>query len=783
MTPKIQKKINALQKKMQKKHPDYDINYVYDKKGKVYALSYNENTQQFVSLKNMKPVSQDTELFDVNDQPFSFNAGPDLYEVFDKEGNQTVLAFDKESAQFFNPETGEPVEIENYTDSEGNPIDPAQFVSDEQPNDSEVNSEDAQYNQEQEAQDSGNEEPASEPNNDFVEQKYEESVPTTDFQGLEYASPTVDIQQSNNPIPENNQNSNLNQDNNQQNNNFYPNDGYQPQENNYQAHQLPNQNYDQANNYQDSSNNFNQPSYQQPLATPQQNNYGYVDHQNNNVVDPNFNNYQSQNNDANLGYDNFNQQQSNQFENSVQQPQENVLNYKTIDSSTIPTTEVASSINDFAVNSTPIITVPETVISQPVINNNQTKASFDLKDNVVTPLLETVIDSTVDVKLDPISQDLNKPNDEFIVLEEPKKSVESNKQFIVSEEAASNDLFDKKTAEIIIDETYNRSIFSKPKQKQEFVISKPVIESEQSLPDSKVFITPEIRPQPQAVYSAAPKKEFNQNNSYSNKVNLKDFNPEQDVVIKPNSKLDLNSSYPETKPYQKPLSDNDYQAADFHDFEISKPIASEQRYDQNFSDYSEYEPSVQDYEYNPDEQQDLYNEKPYSSFRSYRNHETPRYYQNDNYLENSGYNYYKTDDQFPRRFNYQPLSTFRSSSTRSYPSLRSLDSSLLPPSRPSSHYPASRSLTVLIDNNYDSSLGNSRFRNYRSSYAMPNNYYRPSTYGYSSRRTLSDYGPYQVRSFKNWQPSSITSSINTYSMPLPSSYRGYSSRLRNYRNW
>lgn len=166
MTPKIQKKMNALQAKMQKKHPDYEINYVYDKKGKVYALSYNENTQQFVSLKNMKPVSQDKEFFDVNDQPFTFSTGPDLYEVFNKDGNQVVLAFDKDSSQFYNPETGEPVDIENYNDEEGNPIDPAQFITDDQqPNDSEVNS------QEAEEQNPNDEQSASEPNNDFVEEK------------------------------------------------------------------------------------------------------------------------------------------------------------------------------------------------------------------------------------------------------------------------------------------------------------------------------------------------------------------------------------------------------------------------------------------------------------------------------------------------------------------------------------------------------------------------------------------------------------------------------------
>lgn len=834
MTPKIQKKINALQAKMQKKHPDYEINYVYDKKGKVYALSYNENTQQFVSLKNMKPVSQDTELFDVNDQPFGFNSGPDLYEVFDKDGNQTVLAFDKESAQFFNPETGEPVNIENYNDAEGNPIDPSQFIVDEQTNNSEVNNSDNdQANQDLEQENLDDQQPANEQNNDFVEDKYEESVPTTEFQGLEYASPTVGVQQPNNLTPENFQN--LNQPDNQQNNNFYPNDNYQNQDNTYQDQQLVNQNYDQANNYQDPYNNLNQQNYPQDLVTPEQNNYGYVDQQNNNLnqpnypqdlaieqnnnfVDPNLNNSQIQNNNVNLNLDNFNQK-NNQFENYTQQPQQSTLSYKTIDSSTIPTTEVASSVNNFAATQTPIISVPKSAVNneyvqQPAYSNNETNISANLKDNLVTPILETVIDSNVDVKLDPVIEDSNKPKDQFMVFEEPKNDAEKSKEFVVSEkiepikpkdqfmvfeefkkeepkefiiseEAASNNLFNKKTAEIFIDETFNHSVFKKPNQNQDFVISKPVIEPENSLSYSKVFITPEVRPQPQAVYSSAAKKEFEPNNSYSTRVNLKDFNSEHNVA-KPNVKPNLNSNYFEEapKPYHKTPDYNEYKSADLHDFEINKNRFDEPKHVQSFSNIPEYEPPVQNYEYNPDEQNDLYDEKPYSSFRNYRDYEAPKYYQNDNYLENSNYSYYKSNNRSLRPFNYQPLSTFRPSSSSSYLPLKALDSNLLLSSRPSSYYPASRSLTVLIDNDYDSSFRDSHFRNYRSSYGSSRNYYRSSpTYGYNSRRTLSDYAPYQVRSFKNWQPSSLTSSINIYSMPLPSSYRGYSSQLRNYRNW
>lgn len=865
MTPKIQKKMNALQAKMQKKHPDYDINYVYDKKGKVYALSYNENTQQFVSLKNMKPVSQDSEFFDANDQPFTFNTGPDLYEVFDKDGNQTVLAFDKDSSQFFNPETGEPVDIENYNDAEGNPIDPAQFISDDQPNDGEVSSENDEANQEQQEQSPNDEQPVSESNNDFVEEKYEESVPTTEFQGLEYASPTVDVQ-PNNLSPENIQSPNLNQPDNQQNNDFYPNDNYQAQDNNYLNQQLPSPDYNQSNNlnpenvhspnlnqpdnqqnngfypndnYQVQDNSYPNPDYNQPnnlipenvqspnLSQPdnQQNNNLYSNDnyqpQNNNypnqqLLSPDYNqpnnyqdpynssnqpsyqqslptteqnNYQFNNKPSNLEHTNFNQP-NNEISNPVEQLNQDGLNFKTIDSSTIPTTEVVSSFNNFAAIPTPTISISEPIVNnsyvQPNSNSNVINAPASVNDNFVKPILETVVDSIVDVKLDPIVQDSNKPKDQFSVIEEPQRPTDLNKQFIVSEENGSSDLFTKKTAEIFIDESFNRSIFSKPNKNQDVVIPKPVIDSEQSLFDSKVFISPEVRPQPQAVYSSATtKKDFEPNNSYSSKINLKDFNPKNEAAAAPNLKSDVNLDYEytEVKPAQKPFIPDDYRSADFNDFEIDKPkISSEPKYDQSFSEYPEYEPPVQDFEYNPDEQHDLYEEKPYSSLRSYRDYQNPRYYPNNNYLANSDYSYYKRDNELSTYNNYQPLNSFRSSDTRPYASLRSLDSSLLPSSRPSSHYPASRSLTVLIDN-YSSPFAESRFKNYRSAYGSRSNYYRSPTYGFSSIRSLSDYGPYKVRSFKNWQPSSLTSSINTYSMPLPSSYRGYSNRLRNYRNW
>lgn len=864
MTPKIQKKMNALQAKMQKKHPDYEINYVYDKKGKVYALSYNENTQQFVSLKNMKPVSQDKEFFDVNDQPFTFSTGPDLYEVFNKDGNQVVLAFDKDSSQFYNPETGEPVDIENYNDEEGNPIDPAQFITDDQqPNDSEVNS------QEAEEQNPNDEQSASEPNNDFVEEKYEESVPTTEFQGLEYASPTVDVN-PNNLNPENAQNPNLNQPENQPNNSFYPNDNYQVQANNYPNQQLPNSSYNQpdnlnpenaqtpnlnqpenqvnngfypndnyqvqdnnypnqqfsnqdynqpnnfvpenvqspnlsqpeiqpnnafypndnyqdqgnnyptqkfsnpdynqTNNYQDSYNNSIQPSYQQPLTTTEQNNY------------------QLDNKPLNLENSNFSPQ-NNEIPNPVEHSNQDTLNLKTIDSSSIPTTEVASSFNNFAPIPEPKISISKPIINngyvQPDSKNDNINVAVSTNDNYVRPILETVVDSIVDVKLDPIVQDSNKPKDQFIIIEETKKPADVNKQFVVSEENVSGDLFAKKTAELFIDETFNRSIFSKPNKNQDVVIPKPVIDSEQSLSDSKVFISPEVRPQPQAVYSSATtKKDFEPNNSYSSKINLQDFNAQNETPEPvPNLKPDVNPEYvyTEVKPVQKTYIPDDYQSADFHDFEISKPKkVSVPKYDQSFSEYPEYEPPVQDFEYNPDEQHDLYEEKPYSSLRSYRDYAKPRYYSNNNYLENSDYSYYKRDNELSTYNNYQSLNSFKSSSTRPYKSLRSLDSSLLPSSRPSSYYPTSRSLTVLIDN---SPFAESRFKNYRSPYGSRSNYYRSSTYGFSPMRSLSEYGPYKVRSFKNWQPSSLTSSINTYSMPLPSSYCGYSNRLRNYRNW
>ncbi|WP_027123928.1 hypothetical protein [Mycoplasmoides pirum] len=139
MTPKIEKKLLALQKKMSKKFPDMEIIYAYDLKGKPHALAYNPETEDLVSVKNFKPLDPNLQLFDVEDNQIH---GPSVdgdsddsvttFQAYDSENNVVTLALDIPSKTFYNPETGEPIDISNYYDADHNQITLDMFIAPEE---------------------------------------------------------------------------------------------------------------------------------------------------------------------------------------------------------------------------------------------------------------------------------------------------------------------------------------------------------------------------------------------------------------------------------------------------------------------------------------------------------------------------------------------------------------------------------------------------------------------------------------------------------------------------
>lgn len=137
MIPKIEKKIVALQKKMSKKYPDVDIVYLYDDTKKVYAVAFNPDSGEWFNLKNMKPLDTSVTYFGVDDEPFDFESassgGAISIEVMEKDSNKVVtIAFDPASKSFFDPQTGEPIDVSKYVDGEGKAISADMFLSPEE---------------------------------------------------------------------------------------------------------------------------------------------------------------------------------------------------------------------------------------------------------------------------------------------------------------------------------------------------------------------------------------------------------------------------------------------------------------------------------------------------------------------------------------------------------------------------------------------------------------------------------------------------------------------------
>lgn len=140
MTPKIEKKLLALQTKMSKKFPDVEIVYAYDLKGKPYALAFDQEKNQMVTLKNFKPIKPDLVLFDVEGNqingPMSEGTSQTqtqedqdniLFEAYDANNNVVSLAYNKPNQIFFDPNTGEQVDGQNYFDGDKNPLVPSMF--------------------------------------------------------------------------------------------------------------------------------------------------------------------------------------------------------------------------------------------------------------------------------------------------------------------------------------------------------------------------------------------------------------------------------------------------------------------------------------------------------------------------------------------------------------------------------------------------------------------------------------------------------------------------------
>lgn len=127
MLPKLQKKLNKLKTVNARKFPNYDINYAYDRKSlKLYTLVQNQQTGVVVSIKNLKPLPKKVmvNLLDENDEPFEFKPRIVGLEVIDANGTTVVLAYDHDTQQFINPETGEPVDSNNYRQIDGSVLEP-----------------------------------------------------------------------------------------------------------------------------------------------------------------------------------------------------------------------------------------------------------------------------------------------------------------------------------------------------------------------------------------------------------------------------------------------------------------------------------------------------------------------------------------------------------------------------------------------------------------------------------------------------------------------------------
>lgn len=127
MLPKLQKKLNKLKTVNARKFPNYDINYAYDRKSlKLYTLVQNQQTGVVVSIKNLKPLPKKimVNLLDENDEPFEFKPRIVGLEVIDANGTTVVLAYDHDTQQFINPETGEPVDSNNYRQLDGSVLEP-----------------------------------------------------------------------------------------------------------------------------------------------------------------------------------------------------------------------------------------------------------------------------------------------------------------------------------------------------------------------------------------------------------------------------------------------------------------------------------------------------------------------------------------------------------------------------------------------------------------------------------------------------------------------------------
>ncbi|WP_033160273.1 coiled-coil domain-containing protein [Mycoplasmoides alvi] len=131
MTPKIEKKLLSLQKKISKKFPDVEVAYAYDEKGKVHALAFDQDTNQLVTLKDFKPVDPNLKLFDTEDNQINgpgsdqaTNQDPNTtyFDAYDANGNVVNLAYDIPSQTFYDPSTGDPINGQNYFDGSGQPL-------------------------------------------------------------------------------------------------------------------------------------------------------------------------------------------------------------------------------------------------------------------------------------------------------------------------------------------------------------------------------------------------------------------------------------------------------------------------------------------------------------------------------------------------------------------------------------------------------------------------------------------------------------------------------------
>ncbi|WP_027120112.1 hypothetical protein [[Mycoplasma] testudinis] len=127
MNPKLEKKLNALKHKNAKKYANFDLNYAYDSKsGKIYTLIQNQESGDVVYIKTLKPLPANVmdSLLDENDQPFVFKPRIVGVEVFDKNNVPVVLAYDHETQQYANPETGQAVNAEDYHEADGSVLKP-----------------------------------------------------------------------------------------------------------------------------------------------------------------------------------------------------------------------------------------------------------------------------------------------------------------------------------------------------------------------------------------------------------------------------------------------------------------------------------------------------------------------------------------------------------------------------------------------------------------------------------------------------------------------------------